>query len=74
MREYDVPPMVNALVEMTKKQGPMVLEVWDCRQCKTENFEFHAFAETVECIVCGHRVASKVPLYLSIREQAVDDK
>lgn len=73
-KEYDIPPMVNALVESAKKRGPMVLEVWDCPKCKMENFEFHHFEETVACSGCGRRKASCVPLYKSFMEKAADER
>lgn len=74
MLEFDLPPMIEELLKQCRKRGPYVLEVWDCTKCGVDNFEFHPFLETLECGNCGHRIASKVPLYLSIREKAVDER
>ncbi len=71
--DFEVPPMINALVESVKKKGPMVLEVWECQKCKFENFCFHHFEETLRCEGCGHFRASKVGIYLSVREKLVDE-
>ena len=70
---YTVPEIINALVEAVKAKGPMVLEVWECKKCKYENFVFHHFDETLACAGCNDRRASKVDIYLSVRERLVDE-
>jgi len=65
--------VINALVEAVKAKGPMVLEVWDCKKCGTENFVFHHFDETLHCSTCNLSRASKIDIYLSVRERLVDE-
>lgn len=73
IKDFPIPPMVDALIESTKRRGPMVLEVWTCRKCKCEAWCFHHFSETIQCGYCGHSTDSKVPLYKSIKEAAADE-
>jgi hypothetical protein len=70
--DFDVPPIVEAMIEAVKKLGPHVMEVRNCHKCGLEFWVYHPFCETIGCGYCRHPHGSIVKKYLSVRENLVD--
>jgi ribosomal protein L37E len=65
--------LIDLYIDMALKIGPHVFEAWTCEHCGVEAFQFHRFEEVINCAKCGHRTASKVPLYKFAMEKAATE-
>ena len=53
-------PVLDAIIDATGVNGPLVIESWDCEHCHAECWCVHDFREVIVCQSCGQRHASAV--------------
>lgn len=51
----------NSLKQVAAQRGYVILESWQCPQCKAANLFTHLGTEIVPCVNCGHKHATAAP-------------